>query len=169
MGQPITGSTPWNNSKVNTPDKVIDGNYSTFFDGVSNGWLTIDLGETKDIVAVGYAPRSGFGGRCVNASFYGSTDNTTWTKLYTITNTPSAGSITVAALDDLAGSYRYIKYAVPEGDSSANCNIAEIKLYGTMSCISEKIAYYKGLTDGKTYSEKTKAAFDASMEQHRHL
>lgn len=162
-GAAVTGSTPWNNSKVNTPDKVIDGNYSTFFDGVSNGWLTIDLGETKDIVAVGYAPRSGFGGRCVNASFYGSTDNTTWTKLYTITNTPSAGSITVAALDDLAGSYRYIKYAVPEGDSSANCNIAEIKLYGTMSGISEKIAYYKGLTDGKTYSEKTKAAFDAAM------
>lgn len=32
-----------------------------------------------------------------------------------------------------------------------------------MSDISEKIAYYKGLTDGKTYSEKTKAAFDAAM------
>ncbi len=69
----VTGSAPWNNGS-DTADNVIDGNTQTFFDGVQNGWLEIDLGETLTFDVIAYAPRTGFEGRMVGGRFYGSKD-----------------------------------------------------------------------------------------------
>ncbi|MBQ3773302.1 MAG: hypothetical protein II833_02825, partial [Pseudobutyrivibrio sp.] len=48
----LSGSTPWNNDKNADVDKTIDGNLSTFFDGLEGGYLTVDLGKEYDIKAL---------------------------------------------------------------------------------------------------------------------
>lgn len=142
----VTGSNPWNNDTSHDVSKVVDNDLSTFFDGVTDGWLMIDLGESTAIEAFSYAPRSGYTNRCVGASVYGSNDGETWTRLYTITENVAAGALTYVYAEQFAAEeneYRYFKYAVPEGDTSANCNIAEIKLYTIPVVIEEGVtAHY---------------------------
>ena len=121
----ITGSTAWNNGS-DTVDHVIDGRTDTFFDGVADGWLEIDLGKGVEFDAIGFAPRSGFAGRMVGGKFYGSDNGKDWTELYEITSSPATGWNFAM----LKGSkYRYIRYDVPSGGGDHLCNIAEIKLY----------------------------------------
>ncbi len=175
----VTGSAPWNNGTTDIPQNVVDGNLNTFFDGVTNGWVQIDLGREEHIAAAAYAPRSGFASRCVGASFYGSKDGNNWTLLYTITETPAQGQLTRVNASRFKApneKFRYIQYAVPKGDSSANCNVAEIELYrmnGGVTFnepdfpenIQEWVAYYKKATNGKTYSAASKKVFDAAMKK----
>ncbi len=172
----VTGSDPWNNDQTNGVQNVVDGDYGTFFDGVGNGYVQIDLGSQKTIAAVGYAPRSGYTDRCVDASFYGSNDGSAWEKLYTITETPTAGSITRAyamQFENTTPTYQYIKYAVPEGEGY-NCNIAEIKLYKLKEgaslpefpdTLEKLIAYCEKQTQGKNYSEASKQRYDTAMAE----
>lgn len=133
----VTGSNPWKDS-ADTAQKVFDGNTSTFFDGVGNGWVQADLGGTYDISAVGYSPRSGYEYRAYNGVFWSSADGNTWQKMYTIDSKPSFGMHYITKLENTKG-VRYIKYQVPEGapsDPNINkdnvycCNIAEIEVYG---------------------------------------
>lgn len=125
----VTGSAPWNNNKANGPQNTVDGNISTFFDGVGNGFVQIDLGSNYLLEAIAYAPRSGFASRCVDASFYGSKDGESWTLIHTITAAPGESYNFVFAKDFLnREGFRYIKYSVPSANH--NCNIAEIKLFG---------------------------------------
>lgn len=136
----VTGSTPYNNSTTNIAANVVDNDTSTFFDGVLNGYVQIDLGKGEKIGAIGYAPRNGFSSRCNGGSFYGSNDGTSWTKLYTISSNPTEGVITKKYAYDFESentTFRYIKYAVPD-DGTSNCNIAEIKLY-TASAAHEQV------------------------------
>jgi len=142
----VTGSAPWNGDMANGPGNVVDGNLDTYFDGVTKGWVKIDLGKEEYLAAIAYAPRNGHTKRCVGASFYGSSDGENWTKIYTITQEPVAGSYTYVYQDDFymeAVKCRYLKYAVPEEGEDANCNIAEIKLF----CRNAK-AVKKRLEDG---------------------
>lgn len=67
----VTGSTPWNNG-ADTADKAVDGDTLTFFDGVEDGWLEIDRGNTAEFDVIAYAPRTGFEGRMTGGKFYGS-------------------------------------------------------------------------------------------------
>lgn len=175
----VTGSAPWNNGTEDVPANVVDGDYDTFFDGVNNGWVKIDMGSQEDIVAVAYAPRKGFTDRCVGASFYGSNDDENWTLLYTISSTPEEGKCTNAyatAFESEKTTFRYMKYAVPEGDSNANCNVAEIKLYRLKSgaqipeitvpdSLEQWLAFYKEKTEGHQYSVSSTAAMDAAMKE----
>ena len=138
----VTGEKVWNNGTVNTPAKVVDNNYETFFDGVDTdngeaGYIVIDLGEVKEIAALGYAPRSGFADRCVGGTFYGSADGITWTMLYTIEEAPKQNTDTmVYASDFLTGkaeTFQYIKYAREE-----QCNVSELKVYEKAPVLSEE-------------------------------
>ena len=160
----VTGSEPWTNSEGsnggNTIDKVVDGDYGTFFDGVEKGWVQIDLGKIHRIDAVGYAPRKSYANRC-NGTFYGSNDGQNWTALYKIAETPSEGKITGNAVNEWltdSNYYRYIKYTVPD-DGSSCCNMAEIKLYGKEAVLSECIADYKNKADSHEF-EGGKASFE---------
>lgn len=125
-GASVTGSAPWNNGK-DVAANVIDGNFGTFFDGVSDGWLEIDLGKKVEFDMIGYAPRAGFEGRMVEGRFYGSNNGKDWTELYHVTQSPASG-INFAFMPKRC-KYRYIRYDVPTGSSEYLCNIAEIKLY----------------------------------------
>ena len=148
----VSSSTPWNNSTTNIAANVVDGKYSTFFDGVSNGYVTLDLKEMTEIGAIAYAPRSGYADRCVGATIYGSEDGENWTALYTIEETPSQGKDTIVYYTDFnvtgAPTCRYIKYAV---GANGNCNLSELKVYRLLHTTTKNLTahYDMSVADGK--------------------
>ena len=86
----ISGSNAWNNSS-NDCYKVFDGSTSTYFDGVGNGWVQVNLGQLYDISAIGYAPRGGYEYRCPDGMFMVSKDGVNWETIHTIKAQPSGG------------------------------------------------------------------------------
>ena len=130
----LSGSDPWKNSS-NGIEKIVDGKASTFFDGVTDGWVQIDLGKSYSVDAIAYAPRPGYEYRMTEGIIAGSEDGVNWQKIYTVPSKPNFG---FSYITDIGKNFRYIKYYVPEGSPSnsdnkeANfcCNISEIKLYG---------------------------------------
>lgn len=126
-GLTITGSATWNNDPLTQAKYAFDGDLSTFFDGISGGYLTIDLGEETPIGAIGYYPRENWAGRMLSTSFYGSVDGANWEQLFVITRTPPYGVETLVSHAEFlnTGEYRYIKYQNP----SDYCNVAEINIY----------------------------------------
>lgn len=127
----VTGSVPWNNGS-DIAANVVDGNVDTFFDGVADGWLEIDLGEETKFQMIGYAPRAGYEYRMEAGKFYGSNDGENWDVLYEVTSVPAAGMNQAFLPAEV--SYRYLRYDIPTGSPKGssetyNCNIAEIALY----------------------------------------
>ncbi len=129
----ISGSATWNNDPATQAKYAFDGDLSTFFDGVSGGYLMIDLGEPTAIGAIGYYPRSNWAGRMVSTSFYGSVDGVNWEQLFVITETPEYGVETLVSYSEFLniGNYRYIKYQ----NLSDYCNVAEINIYALSDSI----------------------------------
>ncbi|MCI8490181.1 MAG: family 43 glycosylhydrolase [Lachnospiraceae bacterium] len=183
----VTGSEPWTdnegNNNGNTVDKVVDGKFDTFFDGVGNGYVQVDLGEGKAeaIAAYGYAPRSGYMDRAVGASLYGSNDGNKWTLLHTISEIPPANKLSYAYMNEfetvsaLGQKFRYYKYAV---GANGNCNIAELKLYRMPedlklpeipATLEKWVEYCEGKTDGKNYETTTKQAYDTALKAAKDL
>ena len=138
----ISGSNAWNNS-ANDCYKVFDGSTSTYFDGVGNGWVQVDLGKIYDLSAIGYSPRSGYEYRCPDGMFMVSKDGKNWETIYTIQSKPSGGMNYVTSFTGSTAA-QYVRYQVPEGapanqwneDDTYCCNIAEIELYGTPNIAS---------------------------------
>ena len=135
-GKSITGSASWHDDTATSCEKAFDGNKSTFFDGVGDGYTQIDLGEVYDFEAFGFCPRSGYEPRAIDGMIQVSDDGQTWKTAYTIENEPGYGMHYVKPAEGTSG--RYVRYAVPSGaptngvnkDSVYCCNIAEIELYG---------------------------------------
>lgn len=134
----VTGSSPWKDDTNNDCTKAFDGKTGTYFDGLGHGWVQADLGDTYELSAIGFSPRSGYEYRAVAGKFSISEDGENWTDLYTIEYTPSFGMNYVTEFGGEAVG-RYVRYQVPDGapdgtinkDSVYCCNIAEIALYGT--------------------------------------
>lgn len=159
-GLTITGSDTWNSDPNTQAKYAFDGDLSTFFDGISGGYLMIDLGEPTSIGAIGFYPRSSWAGRMVSTSFYGSVDGANWEQLFVITQTPPYGVETRVTYAEFlnAGEYRYIKYQNP----SDYCNVAEINIY-TLSDSVPFVNYdtsicemtFISIEDGNYYFEYT--------------
>lgn len=130
----LTSSTPWNNG----PDvaaNAFDGSTSTFFDGLEEGYIRVDLGGEYLIGKIGYAPRSGYESRLCG-TFYGSLDGRTWYEIYKIASAPSAMKETDYTEFTTVGRFRYIKY-----ENVADCaNISEIVLYTAEGIPEERVA-----------------------------
>ena len=160
----VTGSTPWNGDQTNGVTNVIDNNYSTFFDGVLSGYVVFDLGEEKNIAAVGYAPRNGYADRCVGATIYGSNDGEDWTPLYTIDSVPAQNTDTFVYYTDFnttEHTFRYIRYAQTE---SGNCNLSELKVYEPVSeADSALAAHYDMSHDGTALKDISGNGNDAVL------
>ncbi len=119
----ITSSEPWNNGS-DVAANAFDGDTSTFFDGIENGWIKVDLGKEYVIGKLAFAPRSGYESRLIG-SFYGSRDGKTWYEIYDITKAPNKKK--TVDYDDLLvlGTFRFIKY-----QNTEDCaNISEIEIY----------------------------------------
>lgn len=133
----ITSSTPWNNGS-DVASKAFDGNTSTFFDGVENGWIQVDLGKEYIIGKLAFAPRSGYESR-LTGSFFGSRDGKTWYEIYDITKAPNKKK--TVDYDDLLvlGSFRFIKY-----QNTDDCaNISEIEIYAANGIPDSMLAEIK--------------------------
>lgn len=136
----VTGSDSWKNDSATSCLKTVDGDYSTYFDGLGNGYVQIDLGGYYDISAVGIVPRSGYAYRCVDAVISCSEDGENWTEACVVKNPPFDG---LNYFTHLAANknIRYIRYQVPDGapanpynqDDVYCCNLAEISVYGAES------------------------------------
>ncbi|MGN0242537.1 MAG: discoidin domain-containing protein [Lachnospiraceae bacterium] len=136
----VTGTSSYNNTNPYT--NAVDGNNDTFFDGLTDGYVQIDLGKKYKLTQISFAPRVNYEYRMRDASFYGSNDGESWTKLYTIVDAPEfkTNDIRSSEWEGDTDEYRYIKYQVPSGTNNYKpngasesycCNIAEISLYGT--------------------------------------
>lgn len=126
----ITNSATWNDStgKSNGGANAFDSNVNTFFDGVSGGYVQIDLGEEKSIAKIGFIPRNDWANRMQGSVFYASNDLNSWTKLFTVPSVPEYGtetSVLSRCFLTEETSWRYIKYQNPYD----YCNVAEILIY----------------------------------------
>lgn len=139
----VTGSESWKNDQSVNYEKAFDGSRTTYFDGLTAGWVQVDLGKAYDISAIGFCPRAGYEQRMTDGSFQFSEDGTNWTTAYTVPDKPS-GMRYVTNFNG-GSTARYIRYSVPEGkpdngvntDSTYCCNVAEIELYGLPSIKNE--------------------------------
>lgn len=124
----VSGSAPWNNDASHDASKAVDGNTSTYFDGLSNGYVLLDFGGNYSIQMLAYAPRSGHEKRMPGVSFMASKDGENWQTIYSVTSQPSSGMhyIEKSGLSNVEGeTYRYVKC-----QGTNLCNIAEIEVYG---------------------------------------
>ncbi len=122
-----TGTVPWGETEPNYGNRVenaADNNPDTFFDGLSDGYVLLDLGKEYNVSALGYIPRFNFGFRMAGGVFYGSKDGESWTKLHQIGAAPQNGVVHYVNIE--GGSYRYIKYT---SNGTEGCNVAELKIY----------------------------------------
>jgi hypothetical protein len=124
----VTGSATWNNQSFTVAKYAFDNDTSTYFDGISGGYLTADLGGMYSVAAIGFVPRSSWSDRMTGSVFYASKDGTIWDKLFTVpTNPPYDTESKVFSNAFLSNDnvYRYIKYQNPYD----YCNVAEIYVY----------------------------------------
>lgn len=151
----LSGSEAWKNDSAHDFTKTVDGDLSTYFDGLGNGYVQVDLGAEYDLTAVGIAPRSGYAYRCVDAVISCSADGVNWNEAYTLKNEPFNGMNYFTHLESNKG-VRYIRYQTPDGtpnnpynkESSYCCNIAEIKVFGGLTALDNKIAVTDDMVTG---------------------
>ena len=134
----LSGTPSWGND-TNAPKdsddytKVADGNFDTYFDGTTGGWVQYDFGTPFKATEIKLAARSGSGmpERTVGGTVQGSNDGIEWTDLYKITSAIPAGSYTTVTASQLENNkaYRYYRYT----NSSAMANIAEFLIDGEVS------------------------------------
>lgn len=146
----VTGSAPWNNNSANAAANVVDGDYNTFFDGVSNGYVILDLLEEKDIAAIAYSPRKDYEHRTNGATISASKDGETWTDLYAITERGTYGVDSMVYADQFTVSdtnWRYIRYST---GGSQDCNLSELKVYEKESRVTWNLQadYEMNVKDG---------------------
>jgi len=131
-GTPI-GTTPYQGLASCDKDKAFDGDFNTFFDGATNGWVGLDFGTAKVVSLVKYAPRTGFAFRIENSLIQASNnaDFSGAVTLLTITSVPSESVLTSASLFN-GVAYRYIRFLTP----TDACSISELEFYEGSSGLS---------------------------------
>lgn len=118
----------------NTRDHVFDGDLTTFFDApdTGNGWVGLDLGSSKIITQIKYAPRPGqelYQTRMLGGRFEGS-DKPDFSGpphvLLTVNELAPVRNLTGQNVE-AAEPFRYVRYRSP---ANGSCNIAEIEFWG---------------------------------------
>ena len=146
----ITSSMPWNNGS-DVAANAFDGDVSTFFDGLEEGYIRVDLGGEYLIGKVGYAPRSGYESR-LSGTFYGSLDGRTWYEIYQIKSAPSSMKETDYTEFSTVGRFRYVKY-----ENINDCaNISEMVLYAVEGIPSALVTEI----ERETYADGTYETLD---------
>lgn len=130
-GTVIGTAGSWANSGT-TIAKAFDNNLATYVDlaVASGGWAGLDLGSSKQITKIQYAPRAGFTTRMVGGRFEGSNSATFASgvvTLATVTANPPGNVLTTVAVSN-AGTFRYVRYI---GPNNAYGDVGEVKFFGT--------------------------------------
>jgi autotransporter-associated beta strand protein len=127
-----------NNVAANVKEAAMDWNTNTFFDGPdANGdWVGLDFGSSlkTSIVMIGYCPRpdnggSNFSGRMLGGIFQGANaaDFSDAVKLFTITNSPPQGVITLQSVTNTTA-FRFVRYV---SGTNGFGNVAELEFFQT--------------------------------------
>jgi hypothetical protein len=124
----------------NTFAKVFDGDPLTWFDAPvgDGGYVGIDLGTAQAVGTVKYAPRPDMPERMVGGRFQGSNTSATdgYVDLYTVTDQPPAGVLTVATFANDTP-YRWVRYIAPDGSYGG---IAEMEVWAGTVLPAEMLA-----------------------------
>lgn len=145
------GSTGSNGGSGNTIAKVLDADFSTFYDAAnaSGDWVGVDAGSTVTITGVKFAPRRGASGlpselayenRSEGAQLQVSSDPTfasDVTTVYTIETAPPANTSNQWNSRTITGapSKRYARWL---GPTSGRCNLAELRFLANAGPSSAK-------------------------------
>jgi hypothetical protein len=132
---PLTGTAigtggSWN--PYTTYSAAFDGSTSTFFDpanGNLSNWVGEDLGSTKVVTQIRFAPRAGYEFRMVGGMFQASNTadfSSGVVTLYTITTAPTPGQVATVSVNPTHTAYRYYRYT----GGTQWVNIAEMELDG---------------------------------------
>ena len=129
VGTSIGTTGSWSNAG-NIREMALDGNPATFFDAATNyAWVGIDLGANiaRAVCKIRYTSRSSYDSRMVGGVFQGAnhSDFSDAVGLYTITNTPTDGTMT-AQFPTNPTAFRYLRY---QGPVNGYGNIAELEFY----------------------------------------
>ena len=133
----LSGTDAWKGQEKFDFHKAFDGDITTYFDGLTAGWVQADMGGLYTLEAIGFCPRKGYEARMTDGFFEVSIDGESWTTVYTVTGLQNY-AMTFATFDE-PQRFRYLRYSVPEGtpdnpystENTYCCNIAEIELYGS--------------------------------------
>lgn len=125
----VIGTSGSYNNLGNDITKVFDGNLNTYFDAPtpSGAWVGLDLGSSRLVTQVRYAPRFNYANRMVGGRIQGSNSATFSSgvvDLFTITTAPPDGTYQSQAV---TGSFRYVRYLAPDG---SNGNLSEFEVWG---------------------------------------
>lgn len=118
----------WEDNPANTPDKVFDGDFDTFWDGntATGAYVGIELVVPAVVVMVRFSPRQHFQERMDDGRFQGSNTSRSegYIDLYVIPRYPVAvGVYTEMAVTDPTA-YKYLRYV---GGENSYGNISEIQ------------------------------------------
>ena len=152
-GTAIGTSGSWGNNPETTFTAALDGDISTFFDGlVSSSFVGYDFGEGNDVLltSIRYVPRSTHPQRMVGGQIWGSNTNASFDNsndydiLYTITEEPLVEQYNEALISSTK-SYRYLCY-----HDNNSCNVAEIEFYGSVTTAIGDVESSKVIITGGT-------------------
>ncbi|MGI5869057.1 MAG: hypothetical protein ACOX9C_06415 [Kiritimatiellia bacterium] len=125
-GSTIIGTPGSFGDHDNTIQKVFDGNLATIFDApvATGAWVGLDYGTARVFTQIQFAPSPYHPARMIGGVFQGANtaDFSDAATLFTVTNTPTTGSMTTQNIDN-ATPFRYVRYLGPE---HGFCNIAEM-------------------------------------------
>lgn len=127
----VIGTTGSYNNSASTRDKAFDNDINTFFDApVADGtWVGLDLGSSRWVRKIQFAPRDGFAARMVGGIFQGSNDPSFASgvvNLATVNSAPANGVFTTLDVNAAGASFRYVRFLSPNAGWG---NVAEIKFY----------------------------------------
>lgn len=108
------------------PEKALDSNPATAYDGQNGGYAGYKLDEPTKLVGIKYIARVSNESRMSGVQIQGSMDGEKWDTLYTITSAPVNPAATCVYVP---AETAYLYYRVYSGNSQF-CNIAVIEFYG---------------------------------------
>lgn len=178
-----TGTYSWQYSDSSDYLKAGDGDLSTYFDGLANGYVMYDCKDAYTLDLIKFAPRNGYEDRIAGGAFQGSNDGLTWTDIYKVPASVPALTYTEIESSEFLTDvpFRWFRYT----NSAAETNIAEIALYGEKyeGEISEnepQVLDIAGFTDnfegetnifnaaGGTLDEDGSQVFDTQLSRYGH-
>ena len=131
FGGNIFGTTGSYKNDGNTVSNAEDGDIGTFFDASTGNddVVGLDLGFTRVLQQITFAPRNGYAYRMVGGIFQASNSadfSSGVVNLYTVTSAPVQNALTSIGVS-VTTPYRYLRYLAPDGSYG---NIAEILYFG---------------------------------------
>lgn len=142
----VIGTSGSLNNSGNTITNAIDGDVTTYFDGLTtNGdWVGLDLGNPEQIANIRFFPRLGYASRMTGGIFQGASvpDFSIATNLWTISNTPPDSTFTAQIITNTTP-FRYVRYLSPNGSYG---DVGEVQFFGPSAGLPVGLAAPGGLS-----------------------